>query len=217
MKMKYPKINTLWKRDKDNKFKIMEGDFSCPEFVAIKQWLITEKIDGTNIRIMWSRPTGSLQFGGRTDRASIPAPLVNQLKEIFTAEKMNKVFPEAEEVILFGEGYGNKIQKVGGKYRDDVSFILFDVWIDSWWLEFDKVIEIASKLGVEPVPVDCVTTTDDAIRYLKSKPKSEIAKEPLVIEGIVARSYPLMLFRDGKPIMWKLKVSDYEKIEEWKK
>ena len=50
-----------------------------------------------------------------------------------------------------------------------------------------------------------------AIEYVKSKPLSTIAEEPKVIEGIVARSSPLMLFRDGTPIMWKIKVKDFEK------
>jgi len=53
--MKYPKINTIWKRDESNKFKIIEGDFSKQEFANIKNWQITEKIDGTNIRLIIQR------------------------------------------------------------------------------------------------------------------------------------------------------------------
>ena len=48
--MKYPKINTLWKRD--IKGNIIDGEFSCLEFVNIKNWYITEKIDGTNVRVI---------------------------------------------------------------------------------------------------------------------------------------------------------------------
>jgi hypothetical protein len=53
----------------------------------------------------------------------------------------------------------------------------------------------------------------EIIDYVKSKPKSTVSEEDLTIEGVVVRSHPLMLFRDGSPIMFKLKVSDYEKLQ----
>ena len=34
------------------------------------------------------------------------------------------------------------------------------------------------------------------------------------MEGIVARSHPLMLFRNGNPVMFKLKAIDYKNLEE---
>ena len=37
----YPKINTIWKRDEKNKFNIIVGDYSCPEFENINKWLAT--------------------------------------------------------------------------------------------------------------------------------------------------------------------------------
>jgi len=43
------------------------------------------------------------------------------------------------------------------------------------------------------------------------KPISKISKDrTLVAEGIVARAYPMFLFRDGTPVMWKLKVRDFK-------
>ena len=48
----YPKINTLYKRDGNNK--IIIGDFSEQEFEYLKdlKFEATEKIDGTNISIV---------------------------------------------------------------------------------------------------------------------------------------------------------------------
>ena len=48
--MKYPKIQTLY--DRDEKFKVDPTQIRCPEFSLITRWLITEKIDGTNVRIV---------------------------------------------------------------------------------------------------------------------------------------------------------------------
>ena len=50
-----------------------------------------------------------------------------------------------------------------------------------------------------------ITTANGTSTYALTGAGSE-----LTIEGVVVRSYPLMLFRDGSPIMWKLKVKDYK-------
>ena len=213
MNKEYPKINTLWKRDAKNKFNIVEGDLSCPEFDSIKKWRISEKINGTNIRVTYSSMR-SIIFCGKTDDADMPPFLAEYLNKTFFAEKMRLAFPDApiDMIILFGEGYGSKIQS-GGKYRPDCSFILFDVWIDGWWLERKNVEDIAQKLGLDIVPDLGLMTIQEAVGYVKGKAKSKIAQQELTAEGIVARSDPLMLFRNGNPIMWKLKVKDYVRLK----
>ena len=211
--MKYPKINTVWKRDENNKFKIIEGDVSKPEFDNIKKWLITEKIDGTNIRVTYERT--SVVFDGRTDDAQIPAHLYKALQDLFPVELFESAFkttpkrPAPGRVILYGEGYGAKINN-GGLYRDDAGFVLFDAYVDGWWLNRDNVVDIATKLNIPVVPISGIMTLDEAVNFVKTNPMSQLSNKPRIIEGIVARSHPLMLFRDGKPIMWKLKVRDYK-------
>lgn len=209
MQMKYyPKINTLWKRDQKTN-KIIEGDFSREEFNAIKYWRLTEKVDGTNIRVIWNEGESKVHFKGRTDRAQIPKKLQEFLEKTFTIEKMEDYFmTKAHKVILFGEGYGNKIQSIGKRYRKDNSFILFDVWIDDWWLEFDNVKEIAKDLVIDCVPDFGIYDVQGILHYLKSEPCSKVNPDVLM-EGFVATSYPLMLFRDGTPIKFKLKAKDY--------
>jgi len=213
--MKYPKINTLFKRGDSGK--IIAGQLSRPEFEAIHKWRITEKIDGTNIRVMYCKfadgGPDTVDFGGRTDDAIIPVHLLEHLKNTFTIEKFSGIFQEKTDrptnfkVILFGEGYGPKIQS-GGLYRRDVSFILFDVWINGWWIEPDNVKKLAATLGVDYVPELDFETIVDAITYVMNKPVSKISTTAFA-EGVVARSNPLLLFRDGTPLMWKLKVRDF--------
>lgn len=202
--MKYPKINTIWKRDENNKMNIIEGDFSCPEFDAIKKWHITEKIDGINIRVLYNGEEP--RFYGRTDKAQIPPFLLDYLKGKFTRELLKEARNGVE---LFGEGYGNKIQSVGKKYRDDNSFILFDAIIEGWWLEPEKVKILAKDLGIDYVPELGIRTKEEVISLVESGFPSSVSKQNLNAEGIVARSHPLMLFRNGEPIMWKLKTKDY--------
>ncbi len=207
--MKYPKINTIWKRDENNKYRIIEGNYSKIEFTAVKKWNITEKIDGTNIRVIYKN--GIVSFGGRTDNAQIPANLYEYLQRTFTLPQMKELFGDADQdVVLFGEGYGPKIQKGGGLYRDDAGFILFDAYIGGWWVLRDSIEDIASNIGIGCVPLIGTMGIDEAVKYVQSKPDSVIANKPKIMEGIVARSYPLMLFRNGDPLMWKLKARDYK-------
>ena len=44
--MKYPKMQTLWKRNE--KGLIQEGEYSLPEFYQIKKWIVYEKLHGTS-------------------------------------------------------------------------------------------------------------------------------------------------------------------------
>jgi len=206
----YPKINTIWKRDQST-HELIKGDYSCVEFEAIEWWHITEKIDGTNIRVHYCQDLpGSrmVEFKGKTDNAELPLPLIERLDVLFPIDKMRDQFNESKDVVLYGEGYGGKIQS-GGKYRKESDFILFDALIDGYWLEPAKVQILAEQLGIDCVPELGIMNKNDAINLVLSNYKSKIGD--CVIEGIVARSIPLMLFRKDKtPIMWKLKVRDFK-------
>lgn len=138
----YPKIESVFVRDEQT-HKFIDGQWRLPEFEYLKdcEWLWTEKVDGTNIRVMWDGQ--KVRFGGKTDNAQIYVPLLDMLTAIFTVEAMTAVFPPAEvqegredgsaNVCLYGEGYGARIQKGGGNYnKDGVDFTLFDVRVSEW-------------------------------------------------------------------------------------
>lgn len=209
---KYPKIETLFKRDEN--FEVTD-EIRLPEFENIKKWLITEKIDGTNIRIIYT-PDDKLLIRGRTDRASIPTFLLEELQKMFTINKVKAILnnPIKQGLCLYGEGYGAKIQKGGGNYNKGNSFRLFDIWIDGCWLEWDSVEEIAGQLAIGTVPTFGIRDIKSAVNIVKNGSMSMVAEEEngkfVPFEGIVARAYPTVLFRRGNPIKWKLKVKDYK-------
>lgn len=221
---KYPKIETLYRRD-PNTFKVT-NEIRCPEFENIKNWLITEKIDGTNIRVQYSR-SSPLMFKGKTDKAQIPTFLLEKLEEMFPPDKVNKAFsrddipPERmiKEACLYGEGYGARIQKGGGNYREGVSFRLISVWIDGWWLRWDSIEEIAKTLGIRTVPVLAPHTLQEAVYLIRPESDGPGLKSVVAVEdegnpetraeGIVATAHPMVLFRKGAPVRWKLKVKDF--------
>lgn len=213
----YPKTQTLWKRDPKTGI-ILPGEYSREEFKNIRYWHITEKIDGMNMRIEYKQPKflgevlSTIAFKGRTDNAIIPRDLLGNLKEIFTQDRMERQFPDSDSVTLFGEGYGPGIQKGGGLYREDKNFILFDVVVGGWWLEQDSVTQIAEQLGIRRAPVLGIWTEQQAIDFIEQMPSSRESEQHKEIEGVMCRSRPLMLFRNGNPLMFKLKVKDYRNL-----
>ena len=209
----YTKIETIFERDVEGSKKLIEGKFrnETVEFLKDNQWICTEKIDGTNIGIVWDGHKVSYQ--GRTERAQIPAHLMNKLIEMFGGEINEELFEQKfgeMPVVLFGEGYGAKIQKGGGNYRSDVSFILFDVYLpeQNLWLKRDALEDIAKTFGVDIVPIVLTGTLQEAVDFVKQKPKSTIGSADM--EGLVCKPAVDMLDRMGRRVIVKVKVRDFE-------
>lgn len=205
----YHKIQSLYKRDPDNKFKtFLDGQWTEPAFGYLKDvdWVWTEKVDGTNVRVIWDGER--VTFGGRTDNAQMPTVLLSHLSAAFTTELMAEAFGPSPAV-LFGEGFGGKIQKGGATYGQEQRFVLFDVWCDMW-LERTNVIDIAAgQLDCPFVPEVGVGTLIEAVEYVKSAPKSQWGE--FVAEGIVLRPKVELQTRRGDRVITKLKVKDFPK------
>lgn len=209
MLKEYHKIETLFERDNKTK-KLIEGKFANETIKYLKdnKWQFTEKIDGTNIRIMWDGH--KVKFGARTDDGQIPALLTNRLIELFAGEKNEQLFEQKFgeiEVVLVGEGYGAKIQN-GGLYRDNQDFILFDVMIAGNWQPRESVEDIANYFGINAVPIVLEGTIQEAVDYIKTKPKSQIGTADS--EGVVGRPAVEMQDRCGNRVIVKIKVKDFE-------
>ena len=208
----YHKIEGLYKRDELTK-KLLPGEYrnEAVEFLKDCQWEFTEKIDGTNIRVHWDGHR--VEFAGRTDRATIPAKLLEYLEKTFGGEVNEQIFEEHfgdKDVILFGEGYGAKIQN-GGDYRADNSFILFDVMVEDVFLSRGSVASVARYFGIEVVPVVLVGIIKDAENFVRCQPPSTIGKAKM--EGLVGRPKVELLNRTQNRVIVKVKVRDMLEVE----
>ena len=199
----YHKIQSVFKRDGKT---LIDGAWTLPEFeyLADNLWTLTEKVDGTNIRIMFK--DGKITFGGRTDNADIPAALITRLNERFLpqAETMQNMFND--DVCLYGEGYGAKIQN-GGNYRQDPDFVLFDVRIGDFWLQRDSIVDIAEKLSLDVVPIIGETTLKQAVEMVRGGIKSTWGD--FQAEGVIAKPLVELKTRNGERIITKIKCKDF--------
>lgn len=216
----YHKIQTVFHRSPESNFKnLIEGQWALPEFELLKdiEWIWTEKIDGTNIRIMWDG--FNVRFGGKTDDAQIPTFLLKVLQDKFTPEKMTAQFgkgfteqDEKIEVCLYGEGYGAKIQKGGNYMPDRTDFILFDCKVQNWWLTRESIEDIATKLEIGIVSIIGTGTLLEAVEYCKKGYKSTIAENKNYdAEGLIMKPKVELFNRQGHRILSKIKFKDFRK------
>lgn len=208
--IEYNKIETIFERDTDGSKKLIEGKFRNPavEFLKNNVWTFTEKIDGTNIRVYWDGH--KVEFAGRTDKTQIPTHLLDKLNKLFGSNESEELFEQLfgeKEVYLFGEGYGPKIQK-GSLYRETVDFILFDVIINGNYQPRETVEELAQTFNIDCVPVIFNGSIEEAVEYVKSKPKSTFGTANM--EGLVGRPKVELKDRVGNRIIIKIKVCDFE-------
>lgn len=206
----YHKIRGLYKFNMEEKA-FDKSQFTIDEFAILQnnQWIFTEKIDGTNLRIMWDGH--KLSYAGRTDNATfteyqklfIETHLVNSdiVEKQFEQLFMEKV------VIVYGELFGAGIQK-GGLYGE-LQFMAFDIEIDDIFLTKENARGLANTLGYEFVPTVLIGTINDGLEYVNLHDKSSFSQA--ILEGLVGT--PAGDFRDrlGKRIITKIKREDMVK------
>lgn len=211
--MEYHKIETLFVRDVEGTKKLIEGQFREPsvEYLKDSQWIFTEKIDGTNIRVEWDGH--NVMFGGRTENAQIPSFLLNDtLVPKFAGTVNEQVFEQKfgeTTATLYGEGFGAKIQKGGGLYRSNNAFIMFDVKVGDTFLEREGVEDVAHSFGIGVVPIVLVGTIQEAVDFVKNKPKSRVSEQEKEMEGVVGTPKVRLFDHRGKRVIVKVKVEDF--------
>lgn len=219
-----------------------EEGFTQPEFEFLRgcKFECTEKIDGTSMSVHII-PVGytdiggafkvnyAVEYHGKTEKADTPKHLQAKMEQLFPAEKMleafnkNVTYENVEDaikevnhgkVIVFGEGYGAKIQKGGNYISNDCGFILFDVTVDGMFLLRESLEDIASKLGIPIVPLIGYMTIDEAIEFVKKGFKSTIAEnKDYDAEGLVLKTPMGLLNRKGERIITKIKTCDFRQLE----
>lgn len=214
--MEYPKTENLYASNGEQNASRKRGPefgFRASGADQISKWLVTEKVDGMNMRVVFEPAADEpVCVLGRTERAQIPNELRAAILEWATFPNLATAFVDDEglgpaKAILFGEGFGPGIQKAGQAYGGEKRFILFDVLVGDWWLSWDDVVDVARKLGVETVPVlgRDVSLEDAEALVCDSR---LLSPDSMHIEGIVARTDPYLFDGRGHRVMFKYKVRD---------
>ena len=217
----YPSIETVFTRNKETN-RLNFGELRNQANSVIKKWTISEKVDGTNIRVIFT--LNGFEVRGRTDNAQIHPHLVDAVKALFDHEKTVAYFREYRgqdlpanwSVTFYGEGYGAGIQK-GAIYSPTKRFRCFDVMLgEDWWVDDDEMRRICANLGVPVVPLlgyfDSIPVTKEDLQQLI--PFSLVAQaeafHTVQAEGVVAKPTVVLLDRHGDRVVWKLTFREFK-------
>jgi hypothetical protein len=205
----YHKIENIYARDVVTN-KLIEGQYRNPVFKELEnlQWVATEKIDGTNIRIIWEN--NEFRFGGKTDKAQFPKGFLVYLQNL--TESWKPFFLEKfadKNVCFYGEGYGAGIQ-TGGKYRPDKAFILFDILIGGTWLTRGPKEDIASQLSLDIVPIIHIGTLPEIVEKVRGGVKSTFGD--FLVEGVIATPRIELYDNRKKRVITKVKTKEIKKM-----
>jgi len=209
-------LNVFASEGQGKTYRLLDGVYKDPVFGLLKDlgWTFTEKVDGTNIRVIWDG--GSVEYRGKSDNAQIPGPLVKHLQDTLPAELLSSTLKGP--VVLFGEGYGGKIQK-GSGYRPDQAFILFDVFVQPTeeypsgiWLERDVVEDIGAGLGIPVVPIIASGTLDYGVQIAREGFASQLVGADVQAEGLMARPSVELRDRMGRRVICKLKTKALQSV-----
>ena len=155
------------------------------------------KVHGTSTHIAYN---GELPEGHRFTIFSGGCKREEFVK-IFDLEDLQRRINEIgySKFVLYGEGYGGKMQRMSATYGPTLRFIAFDVKIDNRWLEVPRAEQYAKNLGLDFVPYKRIPCTIEALDAERDAP-SEVAirngcGNDKLREGIVCR--PLMEFSYG--------------------
>jgi hypothetical protein len=208
-----------------------------PEFSLVDPhaWFFTEKIDGTNVRlIMREEIAGAgdelrhyVELRGRTDRANMPGDLKvevssEQIARLFGAFEM----PPFSIITLYGEAYGAGIQK-GGGYSPTKRTRFFDMVTQSrqyteehddlglslpsfrTWAHLNRATSI---LGLDTVPIIHFGNIPWAVDAVAAGIPSIVAEQDggsgVEMEGLVGRTEPYLYDFRGHRVFFKIKTKD---------
>lgn len=130
-----------------------------PEVFAVgEEVVVSEKIHGTNSRI--GMVEGALLAGSHGLQRRRPEPEAMATNTYWfpaTQEPVMRLLEDLAErhrvVILYGEIYGSRIQKLSYGMRRGLGFAAFDLWVDERYLDPDEFAAECERHGVDTVPL----------------------------------------------------------------
>jgi len=214
--VKYPKIQSLYKRDPATKFRtFLPEQFALPEFETLYEvpWLWKEKLDGTNIRIdayytgnfLVDGVTLNVIIRGRTDKADLHKDLVAWIRDRVTAETLRPIL-KGGSMTIFAEGVGPGIQKGGGNYGAEKHIKLFDIFDGRWWLQ-EEIEEVGHALSLDVAPVLWRAMPKEVEEVVAHGITSKFGD--FQAEGVVGVPEGGLLRFNGDRIITKIKTKDY--------
>lgn len=159
-------------------------------------WIITEKIHGANISIMYQQ--GEIVVHSRNK-------LLDDSTSFFGFKELTKDIPlKDESVIIYGEIFGGKIQRELD-YGPEIRLVMFDVWDTDHFLPFFEAKQYVESLGLtftEPIFQGTIESVQQWITDKAESFHTQHSETTQIAEGVVYRS-------EKKHYLYKHRTVDY--------
>lgn len=177
--------------------------------LEFKEVYALEKIHGTSAHISWKEGTVCFFSGGAKHETFVSLFSVDQLKERF-----QEFFGETP-VVVYGEAYGGKIQKMAHTYGPEMKFIAFDVTVDGKWLDVVNAEQVVhEKLGLMFVPYSRVKADIEVLNKYRDAPslvaRWAVGSRDKPREGIVLRPTFEVTLNNGSRLIAKHKALEFQ-------
>ena len=179
------------------------------DVLAFRELYAMEKIHGTSAHFTYK--DGKLTFSSGGAKHVTFVSIFNEEKLL---EDLQKV---GDNVIVYGEAYGGKMQGMKETYGPDLKFVVFEVKINDLWLSVPQAEQVVESLGLEFV--DYVKISSDINEIDRERDRDSVQAirngmgEGKKREGVVLK--PLMEFakNNGKRVIAKHKGDDFSETK----
>ncbi|MFA6526531.1 MAG: RNA ligase family protein [Candidatus Buchananbacteria bacterium] len=145
--------------------------------------IVTEKLHGINVRIGWV--DGRFRIGSRNEEFNYAGSSPNSSSGFMgwvrgsgLAEKLEELAGSIQsEVIFYGEWFGPGVQGKCIPYCREKQLRVFDVRIDEEFIDWDRVVELAGRIGLKTVPLLYRGRPDQAVFDELRDAPSTVARE----------------------------------------
>jgi hypothetical protein len=190
------------------------------DILMFKECYALEKIHGTSAHISYNENTFNNipftmlnYFSGGVEQSTFERLFDDKiLINLFTEKGLGE-----KEIVIFGEAYGGKTQKMSETYGKELKFVVFDIKVGDCWLSVSDAYGLAISLGLDFVHYNRICTDMESIDKERDAPSIQAIKngieEPRLREGIVLR--PLIEFLDnrGNRIICKHKSDEFKETK----
>lgn len=197
-------------------YRHIENLYKNKDILMFKQAVASEKVHGTSANVKYNAELDKMTFfsGGATHSSFLE--FFNQ-EELLEKFRLNATEHNVNEITIFGEAYGGKLQGMSKTYGAELRFIAFEVQIDKRWVNPIQAESIATKLGFEFVPYSIIETTEEAIEAEMNKDSEVAIRRGMgtghMREGIVLRPLEELQFQNGGRIICKHKRPEFAERE----
>lgn len=174
--------------------------------MLFKECYALEKIHGTGAYIGWKNKSIRFFPSGSKDSG---------FSALFDREELIRKFIETkhESIMVYGEAYGGKLQKMSETYGNELKFVAFDVEIGGTWLSVPKADSFVKWLGLEFVHYDCIPCTIDDLNRVRDSDSAQAARNGMgsgkIREGVVLRPLEEFTKNEGSRIISKYKREEF--------